>query len=172
MEKGKNFLNDMYLNEEEEKKKTADANFDDATKNAIKRIKKRLQIFEGREVTRELYRLDQPIANSEQASAYREKKNQKERSKNAAKGSTKVEEIKNVLVEELDSFVLPLEKIYLAQENRKLYAYCITGNERVVKQVFDFLKTKPLSEVYYRALLDCFTYADQLLAYHNPTLMN
>jgi hypothetical protein len=48
----------MYINEEEEKKQTIEANSDDATKNAIKRIKKRLQIFEGREVTRELNRLD------------------------------------------------------------------------------------------------------------------
>lgn len=77
-----------------------------------------------------------------------------------------------MLREEIDPFVLPLEKIYLAQENRKLYAYCVIGNERVVKQVFDLVKVKPQSEVYYRALLDCFTYADQLLAYHNPKLMS
>ena len=34
-------------------------------KHMIKKIKKRLQIFKEREVTRELYRLNQPIANNE-----------------------------------------------------------------------------------------------------------
>jgi hypothetical protein len=45
-----------------------------------------------------------------------------------------------MLMEESDPYVLPLEKIYLAQENRKLFAYCVMGNERVFRQVFNFLK--------------------------------
>jgi flagellar biosynthesis regulator FlbT len=74
VEHGKSFLKEMYVNDEDEKKKSEEAGSDDAAKNSIKRIKKRLQIFKEREVTRELYRLDQPIANNEQAIAYRAKK--------------------------------------------------------------------------------------------------
>lgn len=68
--------------------------------------------------------------------------------------------------------MLPLEKICLAQECRKLYAYCTVGNSKVVSILFDFLKASPNSEVRHRALFESFLFADQLLAHHDQDLMN
>lgn len=68
--------------------------------------------------------------------------------------------------------MLPLEKIYLAQENKKLYAFCVPGNEKSIRYVFSMLKMQPENQVFYRALLDGFTFADHLLAYHNEELMS
>ena len=63
IENNRKFLHDYYKveeeqNEEENKEGEAKAQY-------IKKIKKRLQIFKEREVTRELFRLNQPIANNE-----------------------------------------------------------------------------------------------------------
>lgn len=92
-------------------------------------MRKRLQIFKEREVTRELYRLNQPIANNEQAIAYRAKKVQKDRQdKQKAEGAKRDESAQSI-----DEYVLPLEKIYLPQENRKMFAFCTNGNDKVVK---------------------------------------
>ena len=72
----------------------------------------------------------------------------------------------------LEQYVLPIEKIYLAQENRKLFAFCTSGNERVLRMIYGFLLANPQSEACYRALLDCVAYADHLLAYHDQALVD
>ena len=113
-----------------------------------------------REVNRELYRVEQPIANNEQAIAYRAQKVKRERIKNSGKQSKDEESKVNESAMSLEPYVLPLEKIYIAQENRKLFAFCVQGNDKVTKIIFSLLKLNNQSTVLYRALLDCFTYAD------------
>ena len=56
--------------------------------------------------------------------------------------------------------MLPLEKIYIAQENKKLYAFCTSGSEKVARLIFELLKASPRSVICYRAMLDCFASAD------------
>ena len=129
IESNRKFFQEYYKVEEIKNKDGEQPAKDEESKaNIIKKIKKRLQIFKEREVTRELYRLDQPIANNEQAIAYRAKKVQKDR-KDKQKGVNKKEE----QVSRLGESVLPIEKIYLAQENRKMFAFCTNGCERVVR---------------------------------------
>lgn len=77
------FLKDIYVDKDQS---ISAEDREEIKKNSIKKIKKRIDIFKGREIGRELYRLDQPVANNEQAIAYRAKKKQRERSKNAKKG--------------------------------------------------------------------------------------
>jgi len=93
-----------------------------------------------------------------------------ERTKNAKKSDGKEEEKRSTEV--LDEFVLPLEKIYLAQENRKLFAFCTIGNAKVVSTLFTFLKANPHSEKRHRAFMESFAFADHLLAYHDKSLMD
>lgn len=62
-ENGGTFLHEVYL--EPTVRKSSQDTSDEAKKNLIKRAKKRLQILKEREMSREFYRLDQPIANNE-----------------------------------------------------------------------------------------------------------
>ena len=72
LENGRNFLKDIYLDEEDKK----DELIGEAKTAAIKKIKKRLQIFKEREIASELFRVNQPIASTETQNSYRAKKAQ------------------------------------------------------------------------------------------------
>ena len=130
------FLKDIYVDKDQS---ISAEDREEIKKNSIKKIKKRIDIFKGREIGRELYRLDQPVANNEQAIAYRAKKKQRERSKNAKKGGDNKQDESMVNIHHFNEHVLPREKIVLAQECRKLYAYCTVGNYRVVGLLFEML---------------------------------
>lgn len=62
LELGKSFLRDEYRTDEE-KEEMDDEEIDVSKK--IQRLKKRLQVFRERELTRELDRVGQPICNNE-----------------------------------------------------------------------------------------------------------
>ena len=157
IDNGRTFLKDQYIDDEQKK----DELNGEAKSKAIKRIKKRLQIFKEREITHELYRVNQPVATNEVATVYRSKKSQKERAiKKSKSGKPDESRCESEKMGEIDQYVLPLEKIYIAQENKKLYAFCTSGNKGVVRLLFELLKASPKSLFCYRALLDCFTYAD------------
>lgn len=137
VEENHQFLDEIYVDKDLAKEPIEGR--EEAKKASIKKIKKRIDLFVGREVTRELYRLNRPISENEQAIAYRAKKKQKERSKNAKKVSDNKPDESEIQAQNLEEHVLPLEKIVLAQECRKYYAYCTKGNLRVVSLLFDFL---------------------------------
>ena len=70
LENNRTFLKDHYLDEDDKK----DELTGDAKTTAIKKIRKRLQIFKEREVAQELYRVHQPIASTDSQNAYRARK--------------------------------------------------------------------------------------------------
>ena len=63
-----------------------------------------------------------------------------------------------------------MERILAAGENKRVYAFCVTGSTETFRHIFNVLEDNPDTELYYQALLDCVAFADQLLAYYDPAL--
>ena len=66
------YLKDIYYDKDDDPAAVIER--EETKKSNLKKMKKRLELFKGREVTRELYRLEVPTSTNEQAIAYRAKK--------------------------------------------------------------------------------------------------
>lgn len=72
----------------------------------------------------------------------------------------------------LEALVLPKEKIYVAMETKKFYAFSANGSIQTIKSLLALLKLNQNSVELFKTLLQSMCFADQLLAYHNSELMD
>ena len=73
-------------------------------------------------------------------------------------------------VPSMDPFVLPQEKISIPIETKKVFAFCANGTPKSIQTLLSLAKENGEDELVFQTLLQCMSFSDQLLAYHEPEL--
>ena len=68
--------------------------------------------------------------------------------------------------------MLPREKISIAVETKKVYAFSANGTIQSIRTLLNMVKRSPESTELFQTLLQSMAFADHLLAYHAPELMD